>query len=84
MMFPCKKCLNNYWKHEVIDGWVRSTCQFCAEEVEFPTRKKKVQILRTIKKLEDWKAKRKLLSVSVRYNKPPSRQRSILNMIKDL
>ncbi len=39
-MSPCQKCLENYWKYEFIDGWIKATCQICSNEVEFPSRDK--------------------------------------------
>ena len=41
MMYPCNKCLENFWSYEEIDGYIRATCQICGNEVEFPTRKTK-------------------------------------------
>lgn len=39
-MYPCTKCLENDWTHELADrATVRSTCKHCGYEVEFPARK---------------------------------------------
>lgn len=40
-MKPCKKCLENNWKFEFIDGWIKATCQNCENEIEFEATKKK-------------------------------------------
>lgn len=37
-MRHCEKCSENNWKFETIDGWVKATCTFCANEVEFRAR----------------------------------------------
>jgi len=40
-MQNCKKCLEDKWKFEFIEGWIRATCQICGYEVEFMSRKLK-------------------------------------------
>lgn len=38
-MRPCEKCLENNWSFEIIEGFVRATCNLCGYEVEFLTKK---------------------------------------------
>ena len=40
-MRPCEKCYENRWKFELIDGWVKATCELCGYEVEFETKRSK-------------------------------------------
>jgi hypothetical protein len=40
-MYSCNQCLENNWKYEYIDGWIRATCQMCSFEVEFLSRRQK-------------------------------------------
>lgn len=40
-MSRCEKCLENNWRFEYIEEWIRATCQYCGHEVEFPSRRKK-------------------------------------------
>lgn len=40
-MNACNNCLENDWSFELIEGWVRATCNNCSNEIEFPKRKKK-------------------------------------------
>jgi hypothetical protein len=40
MMYACNKCLSNQWKYELIENWVRATCQVCGSEVEWENKKK--------------------------------------------
>ena len=35
----CNKCFNKNWKHTYIDGWIRSECNICGEEIEFQVKK---------------------------------------------
>lgn len=40
-MRPCNKCLDNVWKFDTLDtGWIKATCQMCANEVEWEPKKK--------------------------------------------
>lgn len=41
----CDKCLENNWKYEYIDGYIRAICQNCGHEVEFPSKKLKKQLI---------------------------------------
>ena len=40
-MFACNKCLENNWKYEYLEGYIRATCLICDNEVEFPSKKLK-------------------------------------------
>ena len=34
-MRPCERCLENNWRYEKIDGWIRATCRMCDYVVEW-------------------------------------------------
>jgi hypothetical protein len=38
-MYPCRKCLENRWSFEKRENFIFATCQSCAAEVSFQTRK---------------------------------------------
>lgn len=37
-MRACEKCLENNWKYEYIEGYVRAECECCGYEVEFKAK----------------------------------------------
>lgn len=39
-MRPCENCLENNWKYEYINGYIRAICNNCGYEVEFEARNK--------------------------------------------
>lgn len=45
-MRPCNNCLTNRWNYELLPGdmTVRATCQSCAKEVEFLTKRGKKRL----------------------------------------
>ena len=43
-MSPCQKCLENSWRYEYNEGWIKAICDFCENEVEFASKKLKKQL----------------------------------------
>jgi transcription elongation factor Elf1 len=37
-MYACAKCGENRWKFKKIESWIRATCEFCDNEVEFEAK----------------------------------------------
>lgn len=37
-MYPCKKCLENNWHYNYIDGYVIATCENCGFETNWQAK----------------------------------------------
>lgn len=40
-MYNCKKCLENVWSFNFIDGWIEATCKICGNVISFESKKTK-------------------------------------------
>lgn len=47
-MRPCDSCLENNWNFQYVEEYVRATCVFCGNQVDFEVKKKEKMVLGSV------------------------------------